>query len=110
MCSSTSTLNFLTAPGGTAGSVGSTFWNFSKAMPFASASVGADGSAAAAGLAAMVLTTVVVSPELPPASTMTQATTATSANRPAKKPMMPATSKKSWRVVRGGADGGMGGS
>jgi hypothetical protein len=40
-CWKTSTLNFLTGPGGTAGSVGSTRSNGSNFTPFASAAVGA---------------------------------------------------------------------
>ena len=63
-------MNFLTAPAGTAGSVGSTLAYFSNAMPLASARVGALAGVAATGAAgaAVRLTTVVVSPELRVAS------------------------------------------
>src|SRR5215208_8512797 len=112
MCWSTSTVNFFTGPGGTAGSVGSTFWNFSNAMPLASAIVGAGGSAVAA-FAAVVLTTVVVAPgpSLPPVTI--QAITATRAMRPAKKPMMPAVWKNPFGISAEpsaiGGSGGLGG-
>jgi len=88
MCWKTSTLNFLTAPGGTGGSVGSTRSNASKSIPSASASVGAAavsvpvasvpvGVAATAGAAAL--------PASPPVASATIETiTAITATRPTR--------------------------
>ena len=76
-------MNFFTAPGGTGGSVGSTFVNFSNAMPLASARVGAVVSAAgAAGAGAGATTGRVGVDASPPKTAKMIAITAISADSP----------------------------
>src|SRR3954463_10437758 len=78
-CWKTSTVNFLTAPAGTAGSVGSTFSNGSNLVPARAASGGASAGGPAAVFVVVCLTTVVVSPDPLLASAKAPRTTASSA-------------------------------
>ena len=88
-------MNFLTAPAGTFGSVGSTRLNFSNSMPLASASVGALSGATAAGDATGAFTGAAgraSSPE--PAIANANATIARMTSRPSRPTAIKVHSKR----------------